>query len=380
MKPKKIIILYSTGGMGHKKAAIALFKELEDKVKGEVKVEIIDVLEYANKMYKFLYLDLYIFLMKSARWLWGALYAFSNSPIVDKITHKIRGILDYRSLPGFGDMLVSKKPDAVIATHFLLPSIAEVLEKDKDFHAETFVVMTDYGPHSWWLSDHIGKFFVGADEAKIEVEKRGIPQKKIDVTGIPTTEEFNKEFDKDELREKYGLEDDRKTIFLMSGGFGVGPMEEMLVSLNLCTVPIQVIAVCGHNKDIHGRLKGLKKRINYPLVLFGFTDEVAQLMAVSDLMITKAGGISVTEAMNSELPMILFASVPGQETWNEELLIAAGAAEKAKKIDDIPAITNRVLLSEDAYDSLKAGMDKLRRPNAARDIVDIVLKKIGAGG
>ena len=155
MKPKKIIILYSTGGMGHKKAAIALHKKIQEEAKDGVKVEIIDVLEYANRVYKFLYLDAYVFLMKKARWLWGALYVFSNFPVVDRITRKMRGILDYRSLPGFGDMLVAKKPDAVIATHFLLPSIAGILERNKDFHTDTFVVITDYGPHSWWLSTSI---------------------------------------------------------------------------------------------------------------------------------------------------------------------------------------------------------------------------------
>ena len=380
MKQKKIVILYSTGGMGHKKAAIALYKEFQEKVGSSMKIEIIDVLEYANKMYKFLYLDLYLFLMKSARWLWGALYDFSNIPLVDRLTSKLRGALDYRSLPGFGKMLIEKKPDAVVATHYLLPSIAEILEKDPEFHADTFAVMTDYGPHSWWLSDYIGKFFVGCDSAAKGVAERGIPKEKIEVTGIPTTEEFSKEFNKPELMEKYGLEEDRKTIFLMSGGFGVGPIEEMLLSLNLCTVPIQVITVCGHNKEAYNKLKGLKKNLNYPVVLFGFTDEVAQLMSVSDLMITKAGGISVTEALNMELPMILFASVPGQETWNEKLLVSNGAAEKAEKIDDIPVITNRVLFSEDVYDALKAGIAKVRRPDATKKIVDAVLSKIGESG
>ena len=100
-------------------------------------------------------------------------------------------------------------------------------------------------------------------------------------------------------------------------------------------------------------------------------------MSVSDLMITKAGGISTTEAMSARLPMIFFASIPGQETWNEQLLTANNAAEKAQRVEEIPAMADKVLLSEDVSENLKAGIDKIRRPDAAERIVDIVLDQIG---
>jgi processive 1,2-diacylglycerol beta-glucosyltransferase len=100
-------------------------------------------------------------------------------------------------------------------------------------------------------------------------------------------------------------------------------------------------------------------------------------MAVSDLMVTKAGGISVTEALNSRIPMILFGSIPGQETWNEQLLTSCGAAEKVDNMNGISALVDRILLSEEVYESLMEGIDKLRRPDAAEKIVDIVLGEIG---
>lgn len=379
MKKKKIIILYSTGGMGHKKAALALFKVFQEMAE-EVDAEVVDVLEYGNRFYKFLYLDFYVFLMTRARWLWGALYYFSNTRIVDALTRGLRGWLDHRSLPGLGEMLIEKAPDAIVATHFLLPSIAGILKKNKDFRARTSTIITDYGPHSYWLSDYIDMFFVGSEPAMMELSKRGVPVEKIEVTGIPTTEEFRKAFDHDSVRGTYGMEKGRRTIFLMSGGFGVGPIEEMLLSLNSCEADIQVITVCGHNKEVHRKVELLRDKLKYPLVLFGFTDKVAELMSVSDMMITKAGGISVTEALNMSLPMILFASVPGQETWNEHFLIRSGAAEKAEKVGDIPGITDRMLLAPDVYASFKKHIGEIRRPDAAERIRDIVLKDIEGGG
>ncbi len=375
-KKKKIIILYSTAGMGHKKAALAIYDAFQ-KRNAEVSVEVIDILEYASNTYKHLYLNFYVFMMSRAKWLWAFLYHFSDIPLVDIMTRKVRGVLDFRGMSAVGPMLAEKKPAAIIATHFFLPSVAAILKKYDDLNAKMYTLITDYGPHSYWLSDYVDEFFVGSEPAARNLEKRGVPANKITATGISTSADFTREFDKDALRKVHGVDRDKKTVFLMSGGFGVGPIEKMLLSLNSCSADIQVIAVCGHNKTVYEDMEHLQEKLKYPLVLFGLTDKVAELMAISDLMITKAGGISVTEALNARLPMILFGSIPGQETWNEEFLISNGAAEKAKRIEDIPLIANRILISDEEYDSFMAGIDKIRKPNAAKDIVEIVLKDMG---
>jgi processive 1,2-diacylglycerol beta-glucosyltransferase len=373
---KKIIVIYSTAGLGHKKAAMALVKVLQDR-KEKAEVKAIDLVEYASPFYRFLYTHFYVFMMSDGKKIWGLLYRFSNSPFVDYLTRRMREWTDFQNLKSLEKLLEDEAPDAIVTTHFLVPSIARKMKKIKGFNSRIYAVVTDYGPHSFWLSKHIDAYFVGSESTSKEMIKREIASEKLIVTGIPTTEEFGKEFNIESLRETYGAEKDRKTIFLMSGGFGVGPMERILFSLNSCKTPIQVIAVCGHNKDAYDDIESIKPELDYPVVLFGFTDKIAELMSVSDLMITKAGGISVTEALNMRLPMILFASVPGQETWNEDLLISAGAAIKAIKVGDIPVMADKVLSSEEEMENLKKGIDSIRRPDAAKEIVDIVLDQIG---
>jgi len=372
---KKVIILYSTGGMGHKKAAMALYGAFREKT-GKVEVKNVDTLDYADGFYKFIYSRLYVFLMTKARWLWGLLYHISDFVFVGKLLGKIRPSFEIKSLNGLDEMLFKEFPDAIISTHFVLPGIAGLLKKHKGFNPALYVVVTDYGPHNFWLSKDIDKFFVGAETVIPEMKKRGIPADKISATGIPTSSEFSGSFDKKQLQDKYGIDKNKKTVFMLSGGFGVGPMEDMLLFLCACKCDIQVITVCGHNKAAYNNIDAIRSKLNYPIILFGFSDKIAELMAVSDLMITKAGGISVTEALNMNLPMILFASIPGQETWNEELLVKAGAAEKAASIKAIPEIVNRLLLSEDAYASVKSGISGLRKPNAAHDIVDEVISEM----
>ncbi len=371
---KKIIILYSTAGMGHKKAALAIYKVFSS-YKEEVDVKVIDVLDYATRLYKYLYLNFYVFLMSRGKWLWGKMYYISNNMYVDRLTRKTREKLDYKGV-SIADFLLKEDPDAIIATHFLLPSIAGILKVRRGLKSRLYTVITDYGPHAYWLSRHISRFFVGSESVLKETVLMGVPPDKINVTGIPTTEEFRKDFDLDEVRETHGIMKGKKTVFIMSGGFGVGPIEKMLVLLNSSEADKQVIVVCGHNKKAYDDIKALRARLKYPVILFGFTDKVAELMAVSDLMITKAGGISVTEAMNSRLPMVLFGSVPGQETWNEIFLTGKKAAVKAEKIEDIPRFVDEVLLLEDRRKVMKDSIEKIRRPFAAEKIVEIVMNDI----
>ena len=361
--------------MGHKKAALALESYMKSTLP-ECDIRTVDIMEYASSLYKFFYLDFYVFLMKKATWLWALMFYISDSKLFDVLTRQIRGGMDYNGLPGFGDFLMKESPDAVVATHFLVPSIASLLKR-KGLKTKLSAVVTDYGPHSYWLSSDIDMYFAGSNGVKTELVRKGIPSDKVMVTGIPTTDEFHKEYDKDVLEKEYGLDDDRKTIFIMSGGFGVGPVGKMLLAMKDCATDIQVIAVCGHNKDLLRQLEKVSASLHYPVRLFGFTDKVAELMAVSDIMITKAGGISVTEAMDSGLPMILYGSSPGQETWNEIFLSGNGAAVLAGSIKDIPRMADGLLGDPAAYADVKRGLSAISKPRAAQDITEEVLKVIG---
>lgn len=372
---KKVILVYSTAGMGHKKAALAVESVIKSVGAG-CEVKTVDIMEYASRAYRFLYLDFYVFLMKKAKWLWAFMFYVSDLRLFDILTRKIRSRMDQRGVPGFGDMLMKEDPDAVVATHFLVPSIACIL-RQRGLRSRIFAVVTDYGPHSYWLSGCVNTYFAGSEWVRSELIRKGISQEKVIVTGIPTTKEFREEQPREVLKKKYGLDDERKTVFIMSGGFGVGPVGKMLLEMKKCRTDIQVIAVCGHNKELRKQLEIVSFSLNYPVKLFGFTDKVAELMAISDIMITKAGGISVTEAMVTALPMIFYGSIPGQETWNEKFLTSAGAAVIARTIKDIPLLADSMLGSEVSYSGFKKSLSAVSKPDSAGDIAEEVLKSIG---
>lgn len=372
---KKIIVLYSTGGMGHKKAAEAVFNVLKGR-KG-VECKNIDTLDYGTKFYKFAYMDSYVFFMTKAKLFWGLLYYLFNNRMIDFITRKLRLILDLKNLKGLDSMLIKERPDAVISTHFVLSGIASHLKSAKGFKARLYTVVTDYGPHAFWKSVAIDRYFIGADKTVAEnFVREGFPRDKITVAGMPIDAKFSKNYDTAKIKSEFGLIEGKKTILILSGGFGVGPIEAMLKSLVMSKSDFQVITVCGHNKKLFDDIDTLKNRLNYSLKLFAFTDRVAELMSVSDILITKAGGISVTEAINMRLPMILIGSIPGQESWNEQFLLNSEAGVKVKDVEKLAVEVDRILGSKEVYNELKRNIERIRYPNAASNIVDIVLKDI----
>jgi processive 1,2-diacylglycerol beta-glucosyltransferase len=374
---KKIMMLYCTAGMGHKKAAMALSQIFSARGKGAFDLKNIDTLEYGDKAYKFMYQDFYVFMMTKGKWLWGMLYYLSDMPFLKKFLAGMRRDMDVRELSKLMDLIIKEKPDAIVATHFVLPNIAPALREMKEINPKMYVVVTDYGPHAFWLSDGIDKFFVGAGSMIDAFVKRGIPKEKVVLSGIPGVEEFVKSYDVPALKRAYGMDPSRKTVFLLSGGFGVGPTEQILAALGKVSSKIQAIVVCGRNKEAYERINSFKNDLKYPVVLLGFTDKVHELMAVSDVIVTKAGGISTTEALNSRLPMILIDSIPGQETWNEGFVTGAGAGVKAGRIGDIPAMIDDLFSSPEKLEAIKRGIDTIRRPNAAKDIVENILKDLG---
>lgn len=370
MEKKKILILYSTAGLGHKKAALGINEAIKDKEGVEVKM--IDALEHANKVFRFLYTTAYVFVISKMKWLWGLSFVLTNNRIFDLLTRGARYFFESLSLKSLIPEIRDFNPDAVISTHFVLTSIAEKIRSENDARPKLYCLLTDYGPHSFWLSQKIDRYFTGAEEVKIEMLKRGIKASRITVTGIATEKEFAEEKDIEALRKEFGLEENKKTLLIMSGGFGVGPMKEVLAPLSKCNDDLQAIVVCGHNKELYEEINAFKEKVPFPVKVLGFTDRVSDLMATADLMVTKAGGISVTEALNARLIMILFDSIPGQESWNEELLLERGVAFKARSFKEISELVDRVFLSKDVHESLTEAIEEVRKPEAAEEIAKIV--------
>jgi processive 1,2-diacylglycerol beta-glucosyltransferase len=275
----------------------------------------------------------------------------------------------------FAGFLVKENPDVIITTHFLTAEIAAGLKKLKKITSGLVTVITDFGVHFFWISSPTDLYIVASVFTKDCLVREGIAGDSIKILGIPVDSKFLRNYNKEELCQKFAIDKNKFTVLLMTGSFGLGPLEDIAEALYK---DVQILVVCAANKKLYERLK--KKDL--PAVkVFGFVDNAQELMAVSDVIITKPGGLTISEVLCMELAPIFISSIPGQEAINAKVLEEYGIGISAKRIEEAKDI---VLDYRDHPDKLKNIKDKIRqirRPNTLKDICNVICQgSIGGSG
>ena len=265
------------------------------------------------------------------------------------------------------------QPDVFIATHFFPAEVASYLKLKGRLSARLITVITDYLPHAVWICPGTDLYVVGSNVTKNELVDRGVAEEKVQVLGIPTDPKFSQRSDRRALAQRLGVDPERFTVLICSGGFGTGPMEQLFRILSAVSEPIQALIVTGKNTALFHRLEGLRSSIPHALKIYGFVNNMDELMDVSDLMITKPGGLSCAEAMTKGLPMILSSPIPGQESRNAQIVQRIGSAILAENVVRIPSLiqelrSNPARLQEMAQKGREASF-----PDAAFNVARIAL-------
>lgn len=308
----KVLIVSVSAGAGHVRAANAVEAYLNSC---GYEVKNVDLMTYSKKWFKHIYADKYIDLINNHPNLWKFLFELTDKP-VSKPLYKTRRWLEYKLHKKFFQMIEDFKPDHVISTHFMPPEILLRFKEKKNLNFDISVVVTDFDVHYLWLHNNIKQYFVGGELAKNKLIKLGVNEKNITISGIPIMPQFFNSFNKQKLLEKWNLDSDKKTLLLMAGGAGIGSLDsishEILSSIN----DVQIIALPGKNKELFDKLKKLEDKFGCRLKTIGFTNEVHELMFLSDLVVTKPGGLSTSECIALKKPMLLINPIPGQEEFN----------------------------------------------------------------
>jgi len=219
---------------------------------------------------------------------------------------------------------------------------------------------------------------VAIDEARAYLEAVGIPPEKITVSGIPIDPVFALSKDKKEMRRKHGLAPDRTTILLSAGGFGVGSVEALITALLPLQHSAQIVAICGRNQELKERLTkmaaGIKRQAKVLVKPFGYTQDMDELMAASDLVLGKPGGLTTSEALAKDLVFVIVNPIPGQEERNSDHLLEAAAAIRCNNLPTLTYKLDRLLADPARFATMKANARALAHPNAARDIVQKLIK------
>lgn len=353
----KVLITHVSAGAGHRKAAEALYEYLREN-RPDLELKLIDILDYTNPIFKFLYSSVYIFVISKLPYVWYFFYRFSFY-FSDNI---LRYMIDYLNCLSFAALLKREKPDFVLSTHFLASSVITIFKKKASFNLKLISVITDYNLHPFWVGEGVDIYIASCDNLRQDLMKRGVETRKIRTYGIPAQPKFYQLSDRKVIAEKLGVLPSEFTILIMTGAIGIGPIEQIIESL---AGSVQFLVVCGSNKRLFQRLTdlGLKMLKVYPLV-----DNVDELMSVSDVVLTKAGGLTITESLVKSLPMVFFANIPGLETANADIIVSLGAGFRAETVKIIREAIFSLKDEPTVYEKVLENIRRLRRSDTLINI------------
>lgn len=370
----KILILYAAYGGGHLSAAKSIKQYIDENYK-DYETKLIDCIKYINKGLEKVTTGAYNQMAKRAPWAWGKIYNNSQKGIMAHVSNGANKVMANKLLNLFKEF----NPDIVISTHPFGVQMTTYLKSKGKVNCLLCSVMTDFASHDQWLVGHeyIDKIFVSHEGMKNEITKKGIPASKIFATGIPLSNKFMKNFDKQTIKNSLNLDNNKKTILFFAGGeFGLG--KDKTLKIFKCFIDnikndYQLIAIAGKNEKMQLEFKNLANK-NPNIQVHGYSNQVPELMSISDLVVTKPGGLTVSESLVSGLPIIIINPIPGQEFENAEFLEKQGVGIWIKKIDDAEKIVPELLSSTEKLKKMKIEAKLLAKKTSTYDICENILK------
>ena len=386
---KKVLIMSASTGGGHNRAAKAMKDEIEKKcIDGEnITCEIIDSLKMVNTTMDKIISSGY---EKSAKYTpkaWGGMYKLSDVNIIAKHEFK-RNLFNTIMSSKIKKLIRKHKPDVIIGTHpFPMISLSSLKEKYPEnnnyssLHIPPLIsVLTDYTAHLTYIQDNIDYYIAGDEYVREVLIEEGIEPEKIKPYGIPVEKSFLEHRDRNIVLEELGLSPDKFTVLVMGGSFGAGNIKDTLKELLYLDRDFQVLVITGRNESLKEKLERALNSDKYPLdkkiAILGFTKNMNDILSAVDIIISKPGGLTTTECLLKELPMIIPYYIPGQEEENLDFLSNCGAALRTSKKFTISVLLKVLIDNPSRIEALKQNIRTIKKENTAEDIANLVVDLI----
>lgn len=371
---KKILIFYASYGGGHLSAAKAIKKHLDDNF--EVETDIVDCIQYVNKILNKVTTGAYNQMARNCPGLWGRIYANSQKGIFAHISSRANKIMSVK----LQNLIKEKKPDIVVSTHPFSSQMVSYLKRKGKVNCKLITVLTDFAPHDQWLVGHeyTNAFCVSNKRMYEYLTNYGIVKEKVHVTGIPLSDKFSKKFDKSEIYKEFKLDENKPVILFFGGGeFGLGKDRTLqilrAVINNLPTY--QIIAVSGRNKKMNQGFKDIVEETNSKdrVRIFDYTNKVPEIMSISTLVVSKPGGLTTSESLASGLPLLIINPIPGQEEENADFLVKNNAGIWLKKEDNLKEVLTGIFNNSDKIKNLKKNVEQIAKKDSTKNICKILM-------
>jgi processive 1,2-diacylglycerol beta-glucosyltransferase len=374
MPSPRILVLSASVGAGHLRAAQAVELAAREMLPA-ASVTNIDVLELTNAAFRQMYGKLYLDLVNKAPHVLGYFYDRLDRPSRSGRNRgdRFRLAIDKLNLTRFIRLLRDEPADLVINTHFLPASIIASLRQNGEIDVPQVTVTTDFDTHRLWINDPCELYTTATAEGAINLQSWGVDPGRTLITGIPIHPVFAKVKPRDGCLARQKLGGDRPIVLQLAGGFGVGPIAQIYESILKVEVPLEIVVVAGRNEEVRRQLQEMPCRSRHRCRILGFTDQMDELLAAADLVLSKPGGLTTSEVLARGAVMVIINPIPGQESRNSDFLLEQGAAIKVNNTSTLAYKVSRLLEDPERLQRLKTSARALGRPRAAFEVVENAL-------
>ncbi|MFC0273933.1 glycosyltransferase [Metabacillus herbersteinensis] len=361
---ENILIFSASIGNGHNQAAKALSEEFE---KRGYQCEIIDTFKFINPAFHKMILEGYLKILKYCPSVWRKLYSHTEERPW------------YMIMDQFGTMLCDKlyskikesRCISLISVHPFSTAILSKMKSKKNVHIPLYSVITDFVLHPAYFRNEVDGYFTASDQLDYYSSRYNVPLSKIHSTGIPIRSIPSAMKSKLTLKHELNLDAEKKTILITGGAIDLTKFTKVLKALNTLESNLQIVCITGHNKKATKKIK--QSDCKHETVSIGFTNRFTDYLRASDVIISKAGGLTMSESLVCETPILIYQPVPGHEEHNSQYLLKYGAALIAEVYKDIPVVLEQFLSNESYYEEIIQNIKKIQKPNAAKEIIDKII-------
>jgi len=374
----RILIVYVTAGAGHRRAAEAIAQAAERALPSAT-VECRDLLDEVPAWLRRAYPATYYLLVRHFPWCWAWSFALLDRQPLYGLIQPLRRLWNDWAARRFTRALRADPPDLIVTTHFFPADVVSACKRRGGLPSPLVVVVTDLQPHRFWLGP-ADRIVVGTEEGFKAAVRRGAAADRLRVLGIPTAHGFRDTFDPATLQRQFGLAPERRTVLVTGGGSPVGPFEAVVEALrgleDAMPGRLQLLVVCGYDAAVRQRVSERVRGSRMPVTVLGFIETMAQAMAVSHLIVTKAGGVTVTEALARGLPLVLYHVIPGQEQLNARYVVEHGAALLELQPLRLAQAVQRLFEQPERLEQMRVAAGALSHPDTAATIVSQVMQPL----
>lgn len=368
----RVLLLHASVGTGHKRAAEALATAFTRRQPGEVRVE--DVLDHTPRLFRLAYARSYLELTDHAPLVWGYFYTQTNAdPNLAEITNNIRKLVESIGTNGLKEVLRSFLPEVIICTHFLPMELLVRFRRSAQLNQPIYCVVTDYAAHTFWTYTEIDGYFVADNQSRDQLIARGVAASQITVSGIPIDPAIAEAKDRLLVRQLRHLPTEGHVITLFGGGVDDNHVRTIVQGLLRSPLEATLVVVAGRNAGLVESLSDLMSTKRMQLHVLGYVDYVDDLILASDLVITKAGGLIVSEVLARGVPLVVIDPILGQEEWNADFVVSSGAGVQLRMCESVPTTVNNLLCRPQVLADMRACAAAAAHPRAAIEIAGRVI-------